>query len=136
VRVTCPQAGEAAAAQVDEAMLANMEAAAREREAAELKKRQESKLNDYKFNADTWGTDAPEGDLDGKKVRAVAEEAVGCEGRAGPWAWWRGRCGPAACAGAVVHGVRNADPSGAGHGERQTRGSVRLLHAQAVAVAC
>ena len=54
-------------------MLANMEAAAREREAAELKKRQESKLNDYKYSTDTWGTDAPEGELDGKKVGNAGE---------------------------------------------------------------
>ncbi|KXZ44279.1 hypothetical protein GPECTOR_70g510 [Gonium pectorale] len=65
------KAGEAAAQQVDEAMLANMEAAAKEREAAELKRRQESKLNDYQPAADTWGTDAPDKELDPKKVDAA-----------------------------------------------------------------
>ena len=51
-------------------MLANMEAAAREKEAADLKKRQESKLNDYKgYNTDVWGSEGPDKDLDPKKVR-------------------------------------------------------------------
>lgn len=63
------QAGEAAVQQLDEAMAANLEAAAREREAADLKRRQESKLNDYKYTTDVWGTDPTDQELDGKKVR-------------------------------------------------------------------
>ncbi len=55
--------------QLDEAMAANLEAAAREREAADLKRRQESKLNDYKYTTDVWGTDPTDQELDGKKVR-------------------------------------------------------------------
>lgn len=62
------KAGESAAADMTEQMLANMEAAAREKEAADLKRRQESKLNDYTFTAGAWGTDAPERELDPKKV--------------------------------------------------------------------
>ncbi|KAG2483817.1 hypothetical protein HYH03_017340 [Edaphochlamys debaryana] len=65
------KAGEAAASEVDEAMLANMLAAAQEKEAADLKKRQESKLNDYQFQSDVWGTDAPDKELDRKKVEAA-----------------------------------------------------------------
>ncbi|EFJ41682.1 hypothetical protein VOLCADRAFT_41650, partial [Volvox carteri f. nagariensis] len=63
--------GKKAAAQVDEAMLANMEAAAREREAAELKRRQESTLNNYEYTTDVWGTDGPVQELDPKKVDAA-----------------------------------------------------------------
>lgn len=61
--------------QLDEAMAANLEAAAREREAADLKRRQESKLNDYKYTTDVWGTDPTDQELDGKKVRGCR---VGC----------------------------------------------------------
>ncbi|PNW85593.1 hypothetical protein CHLRE_03g194000v5 [Chlamydomonas reinhardtii] len=69
------KAGESAAAQVDAAMLANMEAAAREKEAADLKKRQESKLNDYKgYNTDVWGSEGPDKDLDPKKVDAAMKK--------------------------------------------------------------
>lgn len=67
----CLQAGESAAADMTEQMLANMEAAAREKDAADLKRRQESKLNDYTFTAGAWGTDAPERELDPKKVRGA-----------------------------------------------------------------
>lgn len=63
------QVVEISAEEAEEAMAANMAAAAARKE-ADLKKRQESKLNDYSYRADTWGAEAPEAELDPEKVRA------------------------------------------------------------------
>lgn len=64
-------AGAQATEQAGELAMANMEAKAQRGAEEELKRRQESKLNDYQgYVADVWGADTAKPDeLDAKKVR-------------------------------------------------------------------
>ena len=77
-------AGAQATEQAGELAMANMEAKAQRGAEEELKRRQESKLNDYQgYVADVWGADTVKPDeLDANKVRGGLEgvhwEGSGC----------------------------------------------------------